>query len=215
MKALVPLGRPVSRRARRGLVGRSLGSLVGERGATLVELLVAAALSLVVCLAALALLGLHASIARALQGELAAGSASAWALEVALRDVQLAGNDPAGAGIGALRAGTPESIELDADLDGDGSVDASSAERRALSWGASSGGRVLRRLGAQSVGIASPVAAGGFALRYRAADGSEVASGRSLSSAELGRVKRVDVEVAVRTGVADRPEVRLRSSAAI
>jgi len=189
--------------------------LADERGTTLVELLVAAALALVTCLAAISLLALHASIARSLQSELAAGSACAWALEVALRDVQLAGNDPRGVGVVALRAGSADSLELDADLDGDGSVDTSSAERRALSWGASSGGRVLRRLGAQSIGIASPVATGGFALRHRAADGSEIGAGRALAAAELGRVRRVDVEIAVRTGLVGRPEVRLRSTAAI
>lgn len=201
--------------ARRGGAVRARGPLAGDHGSTLVELLVACVLAVLVCLAAISLLGFHASIARSLQAELAAGSACAWALEVALRDVQLAGNDPRAAGVGAVRAGGVDSLELEADLDGDGGVDPSSSERRSLAWGASSGGRLLRRLGAQSVGIASPVAAGGFALRWRAADGSEIATGRTLSTAELARVRRVDVEIAVRTGIAAWPEVRLRSSAAI
>jgi hypothetical protein len=186
-----------------------------EEGATLVELLVAATLAVVVCLAAITLLGLHASVARALQAELAAASACAWSLEVALRDVQLAGNDPLASGVGALRSGSRESIEIEADLDADGAVEAASAERRALAWSAASGGRLLRRLGAQSVGIASPVAPGGFALRYRADDGTEIRTAGLLASAELARVRRVDVEIAVRTGLVERPEVRLRSTAAI
>jgi hypothetical protein len=70
------------------------------------------------------------------------------------------------------------------------------------------------------VGLAAPVPAAGFALRYRAEDGGAIAPGRALSATELARVRRVDVEIAVATGLGAtgsgaRSEVRLHSSAAI
>ena len=210
-----PLPRRTCRGGRRG-TRRGVVYLRCAAGVTLVEVLVAAVLAILVCGSAVALLGLHASLARALQSELGAGSACAWALEVVLRDVQAAGNDPARIGVAALRSGSREALEIDADLDGDGRLDTASMERLALYWGAASGGRVLRRLGAQSVGFAAPVAAGGFVLRYRGVDGAELGAGAggALASSDLARVRRVDVEIAVRTDDATR-EVRLRSSAAI
>lgn len=180
----------------------------GERGTSLVEALVATTLAMLVGAAAIALLHAQAAVARSVQAELAAVSAASWALDVALRDVALAGADPMRAGIPGLRSAGDDAIEIDADLDGSGSIDGASAERRGLSWSSGSGGRILRRLGNQSTALAAPVTTGGFRVRLRDADGATVGSG-VLDAAALSRARQAELEVAV-SGAPERPEMQVR-----
>ena len=188
----------------------------GERGSTVLELVVAAALAILVLGAGLALLRAHAIVARQLQDELTAVASAAWALDVGARDLELAGADPRRTGVVGIRAADATSIQVDADQNGDGSVDTSSAERLTLSWSSASGGRLLRRLGAQSTAIASPVGSGGFSLRYFDPAGLEIGGGSALDDAQRARVRRVRMAIAVRQyGDRPLPEVRLTSDAAL
>jgi len=178
---------------------------------------VAALLAAVVLGAALTLLRTHGTLARALQSGLAARSGAAWALGVVLRDVALAGADPMLAGVVAVRSATPDRLELESDLDGDGVIDPASAERLTLVYAASAEGRLMRWVGRQSMSVASPVPSDGFRLRYFAADGAEIGGGAAaLDEADRVRVCRVTVELAVReTPDHAGAETRLRSAAAV
>jgi Tfp pilus assembly protein PilW len=131
------------------------------RGTTVVELLLAAGMGLLV-LSALA--GALASGARALvrSGARAeASGTSALAVEAFLFDVRRAGHDATGGGIVAVTEARADRVTLQADLDADGVVDATSAEQ--ATWACNAGtARLSRVLGAQSMPVADRVSRCGF-----------------------------------------------------
>lgn len=192
----------------------------GERGFTLLELLVGCLLGALVTAAGVELLRVHVGIARRLQARLAAVGGAGWALAVAARDAELAGGDPTGAGaVRALALATDARLVLEGDRDGDGIADPGTAERVTLAWSSSSGGRFVRWLGAQSTSIAARVPAGGFRLRYFDEAGLEVAPpgpGLEMSSAARDRVRRVvlELDVVERSGTLEE-RTSLRTSAAL
>ena len=190
----------------------------GSRGFTLVELLVALLIGGVAVAAELALFRLHGQVARRTQAELTANAGAAWALSIVGRDLELAGTDPARAGVVALSQAGRDHLVLDQDYDGDGAIDASSAERVTISWSAQGGGRLLRALGRQSMNIATEVPAAGFLVRYFDAAGAElpVPPAGELDAASAAAVRRVALELVVieRWGVS-RSRVTLRGSAAL
>jgi hypothetical protein len=192
----------------------------GEVGTSLLEVLVVAQLATLVLACALTLARTHVAVARGLQATLSARAAAEWALGVAVRDIALAGADPTRAGITAVSAATATSLVLEADRDGDGAIDTSSAERVQLAQLARPPGspvRLVRSLGGQAMPIASNLAPDGFRLRYFDADGAEIAgSGVELDEAERERIRRVTLEIAVREDAGrSSAEVRLRTSAAL
>jgi hypothetical protein len=200
------MGRVAARRASFHRVAR------GETGTGVVETLVAALLASIALGAALALLRAHVHFARDLQSSLAALSSAAWTVDLAARDVALAGADAQRVGVEPLHGAAEQRVEVDSDVDGDGVVDAGSAERIALSWASGAGGRVLRRLGNQPMAIAGPVASDAFRVRYFDAAGAELAG--ELDADARARVRRVQVEI----GVSERPggeRVRLSAAAAL
>lgn len=140
-----------------------------RRGSTLLDLLVGAAIGALV-LSALA--GGLAAGGRALVRGGARAEASdtaALALEALLFDVRRAGHDPAAAGIEAVALARTDRLVIDADLDGDGSIDASSAEH--VTWVCNGAARRLSRiLGAQSMPLADGAA--GCAFTYLDGDGA-------------------------------------------
>lgn len=168
-----------------------------ETGSTLVELLVASAIGLGVVLAAVQLLAMHAGLALRVQADLGATSGAAWALRAALSDVKRAGADPSRRGVVALKEGGSDRMTTQRDLDGDGTVDPRSEESVALAWADRNGGQVARRVGAQSMAIASGVPRGGLRLRYFDERGREVLAGAGLDATDRARVKRVEVEISV------------------
>jgi Tfp pilus assembly protein PilW len=129
-----------------------------ERGVTLVEVLVGIALGLAVV----------ASLASAVASGgrlLVSGSARAeaedtlqLALEALAFDVRRAGWDPAGAGIARLTEADADGFGLVADLDGDGTVDATSEEY--VRWRCDDAGhRLVRTIGQQAMTLADGVVA--------------------------------------------------------
>jgi prepilin-type N-terminal cleavage/methylation domain-containing protein len=194
----------------------------GHRGFALVELLTATLIGGIVAAATVALLQGHGAIGRRSQEALALTAAAAWTRSIAARDLETAGGDPMRTGIAALLDATAERVVLQADRDGDGSIDASSAERVTLGWGpsGSSGGRLVRALGGQSMAIADGVPRGGLRFRYFAADGAELvpaAQGSgSLGGAELAAVCRVGIELTLVKQIAGAEErVQITSGAAL
>ena len=165
-----------------------------EAGFTAVELLVACAVGALVLVGGLELLRVHVAVARLLQVRLAALGGTAWALTVASRDVATAGGDPRRAGVDALPTAAVDRAILGADRDGDGSVDPATAERVTLAWSSSSGGRLVRWLGNQSVGIAATVRSTGLRFRYFDGAGAELTGpGGVLDEAARQRVRLVTV----------------------
>lgn len=188
-----------------------------EGGFTLVELLLACVVGALVVGAGLELLRVHVEVARRLQARLASSGGAAWALLVASRDAQLAGADPAQAGIDVIAEAGPERLVLGADRDGSGAVDADSAERVVLARSTTSGGRFVRWLGAQSVAIAAQVRSGGLRLRYFDAAGAEIVPvAGAIPAADRARVRLValGLDVAERAGSLEA-RTTLRTAAAL
>lgn len=196
--------------------GRRARARGDERGFTVLELLVACLVGMLVVGAGIELLRVHVATARLLQTRLASSGGAAWALTVAGRDVQTAGSDPTRAGVAALTTASADRVVLGSDRDANGVVDADTAERVTLAWSSSSGGRLVRWLGNQSVGIAA-VPAGGVRLRYFDASGTELTgSGGVLDDAERARVRRVALALEVReTSGSQSATTVLRTAAAL
>ncbi|MBY0280361.1 prepilin-type N-terminal cleavage/methylation domain-containing protein [Candidatus Binatia bacterium] len=191
--------------------------LACQRGFTAVELLIASLVGTLVLAAGVALLRVHVGVARTLQVRLAALGGTAWALTVASRDVATAGGDPRRAGIAALTTAAADRIVLAADRDGNGAVDPASAERVTLAWSSTSGGRLVRWLGNQSIAIAATVRSSGVGWRYYDADGSEITgTGGVLAPADAARVRlvRTGLEATERSGTI-AATTTLRSAAAL
>jgi hypothetical protein len=141
-------------------------------GLTAIELMVGLGVALVGLAGASALLqGAQAALVRAgRHAELA--RAAADAVDQVARDVRTAGWDPERVGVAGLAAAESARLVLHADLDGDGAIDASSAE--VVTWRRAAAGTLQRMLGAQTLPMVSHVPAGGFVLAYRDADGTEL-----------------------------------------
>jgi Tfp pilus assembly protein PilW len=175
----------------------------GEAGFSAVELLVASLVGLLVLVAGLELLRLHVAVARTLQVRLASSGGAAWALTVASRDVATGGGDPRRTGVVALTTANADRVVVAADRDDDGSVDPSTAERVTLAWSSTSGGRLVRWLGTQSIAIAAAVRSSGLRFRYFAADGTEITGAAGVLDAtdrERVRLVRSTLEVEERAG---------------
>jgi hypothetical protein len=174
---------------------------------------------MIVLCAALSLFQLHGRVARRLQVELAVVSGAAWALEIASRDVELAGADPLRAGVRGLASAGPAHVVLESDLDRDGAVNPASAETIRLAWNGASGGRLQRAVGHQAMPIAARVPPGGFRLRYFDAMGAEVSpapAAAELDAPAVARVRRVLLELEVReSNGAEQSRVTLRRGAAV
>lgn len=142
---------------------------MNPNGMTLVELLIGMVLGLV---GAAAMTGLVRVGVAAWER---AGAESERALEIAAaidqwtRDVRIAGYDPTDADIGGLTLTADDRLELMADLDGNGVIDASSEER--IGYRVATASRSLQRVvGAQTLPILTDV--GAFALAYLDANGT-------------------------------------------
>ncbi|MDG2303694.1 MAG: hypothetical protein P8R42_03395 [Candidatus Binatia bacterium] len=161
------------------------------------ELLVASALGLVVILAGIQLLRTHAALALQVQADLGASSGAVWALRTALRDVKRAGADPLQRGLPAVATAHPSAFALTRDADSDGAIDVRSEESVGFAWSGRQGGRVARRVGAQSMAVVAEVPEGGLRLRYFDGRGRELSATGGLGDADRARVRRVEVDLEV------------------
>jgi hypothetical protein len=168
-----------------------------ERGSSPVELLIASTVGMLAVAAAVSLLRTHAALALDVQTALGAVGGASWALRVVLPDVRHAGGDPQRRGFPAVASGGRESVVLLRDRDGDGSVDPDSEETVRLAWSASSEGRLVRRIGAQSMAVAGAVPYGGLRFRYFDELGEEIDAEAPLDDATRERIRRIAVELDV------------------
>jgi prepilin-type N-terminal cleavage/methylation domain-containing protein len=189
----------VSARIARGRVRAARAVVHDQRGFSLLELLIACVVGALVVGAGVELLRVHVATARRLQTRLASTGGAAWALTVAARDVQTAGGDPTRAGVAALGTASNDRMILGSDRDASGAVEPDTAERVTLAWSSSGGGRLVRWLGNQSIGIAATVRTGGLIFRYFDAAGSELTGAAGvLGDDERARVRRVALALEVR-----------------
>jgi Tfp pilus assembly protein PilW len=176
------------------------------RGFTLVELVVGLALGLVALGVLAAAFAAGARVLVLSGARVEATDAVIIAAESFQFDVRRAGWDPAGIAVEPLVVARPDRLTLHADLDGDGRVDASSEEL--TSYVCSSGPpRLSRIIGAQSQPVAGDVTSCG--LRYADASGVAIVPGAGgLSAADRSRVRRVTLDLGVRTGPLSVPAGR-------
>lgn len=165
-------------------------------GWSLVELLVALALGLATALGAVvatttALRHLVRSSLRAEADDLAIMS-----LEALTLDVRRAGFDPRAIGVAPIVEATTARLVLDADLDGDGTIDATSEEHTTLACDVP-GGRFSRIVGTQSLPLANGVTACTLSYADRGGVPLVVPTG-GLDAAARARVGRITLVLAVR-----------------
>jgi Tfp pilus assembly protein PilW len=165
------------------------------RGTTLIELAVGAGLGLLVLGAFVGALATTGRLLAAVGGRAEAEDTAQLAVEAFRFDVRRAGFDPAAAGVERLAAALPDQLTIQADLDSDGAIDASSEE--VTRWVCASGPpRLSRVIGAQSLPVAAPVTRCG--LHYFAGDGLEITpAAGGLGPPERARVRRVMLDIAV------------------
>ncbi len=177
-----------------------------ERGAGLVELLVAAVLAVVVLgmLTAAVAGGARLLTTAGRRGE--AEDTAQLALEALLFDVRRAGYDPRGVGVEALAAAEAARLVIQAYLDGDGAVDATSEET--ITWVCNLAARRLSRLvGRQSLPLADDART--CALGYLDAAGAPLATPPGgLAAADRARVRSVTLTLALAPPGLARPATR-------
>ena len=165
----------------------------GRNGFSVVELLAALALGLAIAVAAVsatatALRHLTRLALRAEADDLVAQSLEAFTL-----DVRRAGFDPRGAGIEPVLEATAARLRLQADLDGDGVVDATSEELTTIACDVA-GGRISRIIGTQSLPLANGVST--CALAYADDTGAPLAiPPGGLDAAARRRVRRTTLDL--------------------
>ncbi len=161
------------------------------RGMTLVELLVGMVLGLVAAAAMTALLRVGVAAGERAAGDAETAIETAAAVDQLVRDVRIAGYDPTGAGIAALTLAGADRLELQADLDGNGAIDASSEER--IGYRVAPSSRSLQRIvGSQSLPILSDVAADGLRLSYFDAAGAAL-DPTAAATRDATRLVAIDV----------------------
>ena len=159
-----------------------------RRGAMMAELLVGTALGLAVLAVLTAAVGVAGRMLVASGTRAESDDTVQLAMEALLFDVRRAGYDPTAAGLAALVDARDDGLGLQADLDGDGSIDVDSEE--SIAWRCAPAGRRLSRLvGRQSLPLADHVV--GCVFRYLDGDGLPVAA--PVAAAELPRVRGVEL----------------------
>lgn len=176
-------------------------------GMTLIELLIGMVLGLVGAAAMTALVRVGAAAWTRAGADAEVTIEVADAVDQLTRDVRLAGYDPTAAGIAGLTLTASDRLELTADLDGNGAIDASSEER--IGYRVTAATRSLQRVvGAQSLPILADVATGGFRLSYFDAAGTAL-DPNDAATRTAARLVTVDVT----TTPPDRPAAALHGGA--
>jgi len=162
-----------------------------QSGCTLIELLVGATLGLIAVAALTAAVagGLRLLTTGSARGE--AEDTVHLAVEALTFDVRRAGWDPAAAGVTGLTGAAPDRLAIEADLDGNGAVDATSEE--AIAWVCASG-KLSRLVGRQSLPLADGVTRCTF--HYADATGADIAAPASgLDATDRRRTRTVGLDL--------------------
>lgn len=181
--------------------------IAATAGLTLVELLVGMVLGLVGAAAMTALLRVGVAAWTRAGATADVTSEVADGVDQLVRDVRLTGYDPTARASPGLTLVAGDRIEMTADLDGNGTIDATSEERVAYRVAPSS--RSLQRVvGAQSLPIVSDVATGGLVLGYFDRTGARL-DPAAAGTAAATRVVTIDLTATPR----GRPAVRVSAGA--
>jgi Tfp pilus assembly protein PilW len=177
------------------------------RGVTLIELVVGMGIALLALGACVGALAASARLVAAVGARAEVEDTAQLAAEAFRFDTRRAGFDPAATGLEGLTAAQPDQVILQADLDGDGVVDAGSEE--VTRWQcATTPPRLSRIIGAQSLPVAAPVSR--CAVRYYDASGGELLpSPAGLDAAGRARVRRVVLDLAVDPASGGAPASRV------
>ena len=163
-------------------------------GMTLVEVTIGTAVGLGVVAAMSALLAVSLQSWRRADVAADVREALVDALDQLARDVRLAGYDPTRGGIAGILAASAQSIEIEADLDGNGTVDADSEEH--VTYRCARDCETLERIvGRQVLPLVSGLAAGSFRLRYFDERGGEVVP---VDAATRAAIRRITVRATTR-----------------
>jgi prepilin-type N-terminal cleavage/methylation domain-containing protein len=168
---------------------------MSRAGFSLPELLVALALGLVLSIAAVAMAAtaLRHVAGFALRAE--ADDLAYLALETFTLDVRRAGYDPRAAGVEPLAAASATRLTIQADLDGDGTIDAASEEVTTIACDVP-GGRLSRIVGSQSLPLANGVVA--CTLAYADDGGTAIAvPPAGLDATARRRARRASLDLAL------------------
>ncbi|MFN8544308.1 MAG: hypothetical protein U0807_08875 [Candidatus Binatia bacterium] len=167
-----------------------------RRGTGIVELLVGAALALAIVGLLTATMAAAGRAFTAVAWRAEAEDTAQAALELFGFDIRRAGFDPRASGVVAVTEARSDRLGLAADLDGDGTVDASSDE--VVAWVCNlPGARLSRIIGAQSMPIADGVAACSFEYGDDSAVPIAVPAA-GLDAAARARVRTLAIDLALR-----------------
>jgi hypothetical protein len=135
------------------------------------EVVVGLAIGSAITIAAVTSLAVGLRVLPGLALRLESDDIAAQAAEALTFDVRRAGFDPRGTGIDAVTEATADRLALQADLDGDGTIDVASEEATTYACDVA-GRRFSRILGGQSLPLAHGVT--GCSLRFHDRDGLEL-----------------------------------------
>jgi len=184
-------------------------------GFSLVELLVALGLGFAIAVAAVAATAtaLRYLVRLALRAE--ADDIVVLGLEAFMLDVRRAGFDPRAVGLAAVVEASTARLGLQADLDGDGAIDATSEELTTIACDLP-GARLSRIVGSQSLPLANGVVT--CSLAYADGTGTSIpVPPAGLDAATRSRVRRATLDLGVRPSAGTTPSsnsatVALRSA---
>ncbi len=176
-------------------------------GASAVELLAAMAGTLLLLGAVCGLLATGGRLLLRAAVRLEADDVVVTALEAFAFDVRRAGWDPTAASIEGLAIAATDTLTLEADLDGNGVIDAGSEER--VRWSClRNPPRLARIVGAQSMPLANSVLACGFGFFDAQGRRLTVAPGQDLDALARRAVRAIRIDLAVRPPGLDMASVR-------
>ncbi|TMB05922.1 MAG: hypothetical protein E6J70_01320 [Deltaproteobacteria bacterium] len=165
----------------------------GERGTSIVELLVGTLLGLLALAALTAAVAVGARLVAAAGARGEAEDTAQLAVEAFTFDARRAGYDPSGAGIERVVQAGRDAVTFGADLDGDGLVDGASEEQTAYACSAANQG-LSRIVGRQSMPLADGVSVCG--LRYLDAAGTAFAvPPAGLGAADRARIRALALDL--------------------
>jgi len=165
-------------------------------GMTLVELVAGLGLAVAVGVVGVAAIAAAVRLLVDLALRVEVDDIASQALDAFTFDVRRAGFDPRASAVETVVDATPARLELHADLDGDGAIDAASEE--VTVWACDLvGGRLSRILGSQSLPLANDVVACAFG--YVDASGTVLpAPAAGLDAATRRRIRSVTLDLALR-----------------
>ena len=190
---------------------RGLGA--GSMGLTILELVVATALTTIVLASLVSVVATQSRLYSRTAERTRSNQTLRLIVDVLSRDVRRAGFDPAGTALVPVLEAGPTRLLLQADDDGDGSIDRGSRERVGYLFRPGAG-TLSRIVGRQSMPLAEDLPPDGFHLSYRN-DAGETLDPHALSRSPHQRAAIRRIDVVLIAGGERQPPASLRTSVAV